>query len=401
MTPRVASRTRGIAPFYVMEIAKEAQRLADAGRSILHLSIGEPDFTAPPTVQSAARRAIESGLTQYTPALGTSALREAIAADYGRQFCLTVDPGRIVVTAGASGALLLAMAALLGRDRKVLMPDPSYPCNRHFAAVFGGDAQLMPCGPETRFQPTAEMIEESWNEGSAGVLLASPSNPTGTSVERRVLAAIVEAVRARDGFLIVDEIYLGLTYDSPPSTALALSDEVLTLGSFSKYFNMTGWRLGWLVAPLSLVPTLEKLAQNLFICPSAIAQHAALACFSTEALAVYEERRQEFRRRRDFLVPALRGLGFDIPAVPDGAFYIYADISRFGMNSWDFAMTLLREAGVCVVPGRDFGQAEIDRYVRISYANKLENLEKAVNLMGCYLKRQMTSQAGSGASDNG
>ncbi len=401
MTPRVASRARGIAPFYVMEIVKEAQRLAGAGRSILHLSIGEPDFTAPPPVQAAARRAIESGLTQYTPALGTSALREAIAADYRRQFRLNVDPGRIVVTAGASGALLLAMAALLERDRNVLMPDPSYPCNRHFAAVLEGDAQLMPCGPETRFQPTAEMIEESWNECSAGVLLASPSNPTGTSIEPGVMAAIAEAVRERAGFLIVDEIYQGLTYDGPPSTALALSEEALTLGSFSKYFSMTGWRLGWLVAPLSLVPTLEKLAQNLFICPSAIAQHAALACFSTEALAVYEERRQEFRRRRDFLVPALRGLGFDIPAVPDGAFYIYADVSRFGMDSWDFAMALLRETGVCVVPGRDFGKAEIDRYVRISYANKLENLERAVNLMGRYLNHHITSKAGSSARDDG
>jgi len=283
----------------------------------------------------------------------------------------------------------------------VLMPDPSYPCNRHFAAVLEGDAQLMPCGPETRFQPTAEMIEESWNECSAGVLLASPSNPTGTSIEPGVMAAIAEAVRERAGFLIVDEIYQGLTYDGPPSTALALSEEALTLGSFSKYFSMTGWRLGWLVAPLSLVPTLEKLAQNLFICPSAIAQHAALACFSTEALAVYEERRQEFRRRRDFLVPALRGLGFDIPAVPDGAFYIYADVSRFGMDSWDFAMALLRETGVCVVPGRDFGKAEIDRYVRISYANKLENLERAVNLMGRYLNHHITSKAGSGARDDG
>lgn len=387
MIHRVASRSGGIAPFYVMEIVKEAQRVSDAGRSVVHLSIGEPDFTAPPPVQAAARRAIDAGLTQYTPALGTSALREAIAADYGRQFRLTVDPDRIVITAGASGALLLAMAALLERDHEVLMPDPSYPCNRHFAAVFEGRAQLLPCGPETRFQPTAEMIEKAWTERCAGVLLASPSNPTGTSVEPRALAAIADTVARHAGFLLVDEIYLGLTYDGPPSTALALSTDVLTLGSFSKYFNMTGWRLGWLVAPSSLVPTLEKLAQNLFICPSAIAQHAALACFSAEALAVYEERREEFRRRRDFLVPALRELGFEIPAVPDGAFYVYADVTRFGMNSWDFALALLRETGVCVVPGRDFGQAETDRYVRISYANKRENLEKAVNLMGSYLKR--------------
>ena len=222
MTHRVASRTQGIEPFYVMEIVKEAQRLSEAGRPIVHLSIGEPDFTAPPPVQSAARRAIDAGLTQYTPALGTDALREAIAADYGRRFGLAVEPERIVVTAGASGALLLALAALLERDRSVLMPDPSYPCNRHFAAVFEGRAHLLPCGPETRFQPTAEMIEGAWRADSAGVLLASPSNPTGTSIDAAVLAAIAKGVRARSGFLIVDEIYQGLSYEHEPWTALSL-----------------------------------------------------------------------------------------------------------------------------------------------------------------------------------
>jgi len=388
VTHRVASRTQGIEPFYVMEIVKEAQRLTEAGRSIIHLSIGEPDFTAPPPVQSAARRAIESGLTQYTPALGTDALREAIAADYARRFEVPVDPERVVVTAGASGALLLALAALLERDRTLLMPDPSYPCNRHFAAVLEGRAQLLPCGPETRFQPNAGMIDAAWNAQTAGVLLASPSNPTGTSIEPLVLGAIADRVHAHSGFLIVDEIYQGLSYDVAPSTVLALSNDALALASFSKYFNMTGWRLGWLVAPPALVPTLEKLAQNLFICPSAIAQHAALACFSAEAMAIYEARREEFRRRRDFLVPALQGLGFDVPVVPDGAFYIYAGISRFAADSWGFAFEMLREAGVCIVPGRDFGTAQTAQYVRISYANKQELLEEAVIRMDTHLRRR-------------
>jgi len=386
VTQHVAARARGIEPFYVMEIVKEAQRLADAGRSIVHLSIGEPDFTAPAPVQDAALRAIRTGLTKYTPALGTDELREAIAGDYARRFGLVVDPQRVVVTAGASGALLLALAALLERDRTVLMPDPSYPCNRHFAAVLEARAQLLPCSAATRFQPTPAMIDDAWSERTAGVLLASPSNPTGTSIDAPVLAAIAERVRARAGFLIVDEIYQGLTYDHPPSTVLGLGEDVVALASFSKYFNMTGWRLGWLVAPRGLVPTLEKLAQNLFICPSAIAQHAALACFSTEALAIYEERRDEFRRRRDFLVPALRDLGFEVPVVPDGAFYIYAGVDRLAANSWDFAFDLLRETGVCVVPGRDFGAAETARYVRLSYANRRERLEEAVNRMDRYLR---------------
>lgn len=385
--PVAARRTEGIEPFYVMEIVKEAKRLADAGRSIVHLSIGEPDFTAPAPVRVAAQAAIEAGKTQYTPALGIEALRHAIAADYSRRYGLQVDAERIIVTAGASGALLLVLAALLDRDRSLLMPDPSYPCNRHFATIFEGRAQLIPCGPETRFQPTAEMIEKSWNASSSGVLLASPSNPTGTSIDQDVLEEIINAVSKRNGFVIVDEIYQGLSYDRPASTALALGEENLVLASFSKYFNMTGWRLGWLVAPRPLLPTLEKLAQNLYICPSAIAQQAALACFSPEALAIYETRREEFRQRRDYLVPALRDLGFDIPVVPDGAFYIYAGIERFAHSSWDFAFELLRQTGVCLVPGRDFGSAETARYVRISYANKQEQLEEAVKRMAVYLRR--------------
>ena len=398
MSRLAASRAEGIEPFYVMEIVKEAQRLAATGRSIIHLSIGEPDFTAPAPVQEAARRAIDEARTQYTPALGTDALREAIAADYSRRYGLAVDPERVVVTAGASGALLLVLAALLERDRTLLMPDPSYPCNRHFVTVLDGRARLLPCGPETRFQPTAGMIETAWDENTAGVLLASPSNPTGTSIEPMALSAIAEQVRTRGGFLIVDEIYQGLSYDFAPSTVLTLGEDMLALASFSKYFSMTGWRLGWLVAPRALVPTLEKLAQNLFICPSAIAQHAALACFSPDALKVYEARRAEFRRRRDFLVPALRRLGFDVPVVPDGAFYIYAGISRFARNSWDFSLELLREAGVCVVPGRDFGTAQTARYVRVSYANKQQNLEEAVNRLDRYLSSRCAGDANAAAS---
>jgi aspartate/methionine/tyrosine aminotransferase len=385
---RPALRTQAIEPFYVMEIVKEAQRLADGGRSIIHLSIGEPDFTAPPPVQAAARAAIDAGQTQYTPALGIDSLRRAIALDYAQRFGIAVDPQRIVVTAGASAGLLLAFAALLERDQTVLMPDPSYPCNRHFATVFEGRARLLPCGSETRFQPTGAMIEQAWDANTAGVLLASPSNPTGTTIEGPVLADIVRRVRARGGFVIVDEIYLGLTYDAPPSTALALGDDVLVLSSFSKYFSMTGWRLGWMVAPPALAPTLEKLAQNLFICPSALAQHAALACFSAEALTIYEARREQFRQRRDFLVPALREIGFEVPVVPDGAFYVYANIDQFADDSWDFAFELLHETGVCLVPGRDFGMAQTARHVRVSYANKLEQLEEAVRRLGEYLGRR-------------
>lgn len=384
-TPNLAARAAHIEPFYVMEIVKAADRLQAQGRSVLHLSIGEPDFTAAPPVQRAATEAIARGLTRYTPAAGIAPLREAIAAHYRARFGIAVDPARIFVTAGASAALLLAFAALLEPDAEVLMPDPCYPCNRHFATVLGGAARLIDCGPATRFQLDAEAVGAGWSGTTAGVLLASPSNPTGTSIAPRALSEIAHLARARGGFFVVDEIYQGLSYDSPPTTALALGDEVVVINSFSKYFNMTGWRLGWTVVPSHVAPTIEKLAQNLFICASAIAQHAALACFEDESMALYEERRLEFKRRRDYLVPALRELGFGVPVTPDGAFYVYADVSRLAPDSWQFSFDLLEKTGVCVVPGRDFGQAHPERYVRVSYATSLDRLQDAVRRLRNYL----------------
>ncbi|HEY4542509.1 MAG TPA: pyridoxal phosphate-dependent aminotransferase, partial [Noviherbaspirillum sp.] len=297
MTPELASRLANIAPFHVMELAKMAADLERQGRSIINMGIGEPDFSAPQPVLDAAARALADGRLQYTPALGIPPLREAISLHYRCTYGLDVPPERIVVTAGASGALLLACAALIEPGAEVLMPDPSYPCNRHFVAAFGGQARMIASGPEQRFQLSQAMVQQHWNAATRGVLLASPSNPTGTSIAADELARIVATVREKGGFALVDEIYQGLSYDGAPSTALALGDDVLVVNSFSKYFNMTGWRLGWLVVPPALVSQVEKLAQNLFICASGIAQHAALACFSDVALGVYEERKQAFRQR--------------------------------------------------------------------------------------------------------
>ena len=383
--PAPAARTAQISPFYVMEIVKAAARLQAEGRSIIHMSIGEPDFTAPEPVQAAAHAAISAGATGYTPALGLDALRERIARHYRATLGVDVDPARIAVTAGASAALLLAMAALLGRDAEVLMPDPSYPCNRHFVTAFEGRARLVPCGPEARFQFTSEVVREHWSPATAGVMLASPSNPTGTSITPDALADVLTTVRGLGGFSVVDEIYQGLSYDHAPVTALALADDAIVINSFSKYFGMTGWRLGWLVAPAALVPTLEKLAQNLFICASAVSQQAGLACFGAEAMAICESRRQQFQARRDYLVPALRRAGLTIPVVPDGAFYIYADVSRYTTDSWQFAFDLLNDAGVCVVPGRDFGLHDPQRWVRVSYATSLDNLQEAVRRIERFL----------------
>ena len=379
---KLASRVDAIAPFYVMELAKEARQLEMAGRHIIHMGIGEPDFTAPEPVVEAAAQALRRGVTQYTGALGIAPLREAIAAHYRRTYGLTIDPARIVITAGASAALLLACAALVDRDDEVLMPDPSYPCNRHFVATMEGKPVLVPSGPDVRFQLTAADIERLWGHKTRGVLLASPSNPTGTSIEPAELERIVQAVRARGGFTIVDEIYQGLSYDARPVSALSFGDDVVTVNSFSKYFNMTGWRLGWLVVPPSMIGAFEKLAQNLFICASALAQHAALACFEPETIAIYEGRRLEFKRRRDFIVPALARLGFTVPVVPDGAFYVYADCRGVphpaASDSAALTKAMLHDAGVVLVPGLDFGQHAPREYIRLSYATAYASLEEAV-----------------------
>ncbi|MEX3962642.1 pyridoxal phosphate-dependent aminotransferase [Paraburkholderia sp. EG286B] len=388
---RLAARVDEIQPFYVMELAKEAAKLERAGRDIIHMGIGEPDFTAPEPVVEAAAAALRRGVTQYTSALGIHALREAIAAHYQHAYGLTVDPARIVVTAGASAALLLACTALVDRDDEVLMPDPCYPCNRHFVAAAEGKPVLVPSGPEARFQLTAADVERLWSPRTRGVLLASPSNPTGTSIEPDELKRIVQSVRARGGFTIVDEIYQGLSYDTPPVSALSFGDDVVTVNSFSKYFNMTGWRLGWLVVPPSLVGAFEKLAQNLFICASALAQHAALACFEPDTLKLYEGRRLEFKRRRDFIAPALESLGFTVPVMPDGAFYVYADCSNVAHpaagDSDALTRAMLHDAGTVMVPGMDFGVAAPHRYVRLSYATAYERLEEAVERLHTFFGR--------------
>ncbi len=355
-----------------------ATELERQGRSIIHMGIGEPDFTAAPPVVEAAARAMANGKLQYTSALGIPSLREAIADHYRRVYGLTIAPSRIVVTAGASAALLLACAALVEPGTEVLMPDPSYPCNRHFVAAFEGIAKLVPSGPLDRFQLSDTTVREQWTSVTRGVLLASPSNPTGTSIPHDELARIVDSVRERKGFTIVDEIYQGLTYDGAPFSALSLGEDVIVINSFSKYFNMTGWRLGWLVVPEAMVPQVEKLAQNLFICASSIAQHAGVACFLPEAISIYEERKAEFKRRRDYIVPALSEIGFKVPVTPDGAFYVYADCSALADDADRLTIDMLNQAGVVLVPGLDFGPYTARHYIRLSYATSLENLQEAI-----------------------
>jgi aspartate/methionine/tyrosine aminotransferase len=385
---KISRRAQRIEPFYVMEVAKAAaalaQELAHTDAPMIFLNIGEPDFTAPPRVQEAATQCVRDGLTNYTQASGMLALRERISDWYLQRFNTVVPASRIVVTAGASAALQLACLALIEPGDEILMPDPSYPCNRQFVSAVDGVPVLIPTTAEEHFQLSADKVQAAWGEKTRGVLLASPSNPTGSSIHPDELRRIHEVVKARGGITLVDEIYLGLSFDAQyGQTALALDDHIISINSFSKYFNMTGWRLGWMVVPESLVPVMERLAQNLFICPSTIAQHAALACFEAESIAEYERRRAEFKARRDYFIPELNALGLTVPVLPDGAFYAWADCTaacqKLGVkDSWDLAFELLHQAHIAVTPGRDFGSADTAHFIRFSTASSMAQLKAAI-----------------------
>jgi aspartate/methionine/tyrosine aminotransferase len=385
-----AARVAGIEPFHVMEVQTAARALEAAGRTVVHMEIGEPDFPTPEPVLAAAQAALAGGGIYYTSALGLPELREAIARHYAERFGAAIATERVIVTAGSSAGLLLVMALLVDRDQQILLSDPGYPCNRHFVRVLEGEPVGVPVGPLTNYQLSADLIEAAWSARTRGVLIASPSNPTGTQVPPDELRRIAATCARLDGRLIVDEIYLGLTYDGPPQTALTVTgehaDDIFVVSSFSKYFNMTGWRLGWVIAPERHLRDLEKLAQNLYICPPTVSQRAALACFRPDTLALLEERRRAFGERRDFLVPALRELGFGIPVLPSGGFFVYADCSRFSADSQEFCRDLLRATGVAITPGLDFGRHRAEAHVRFAYTIAMAKLEDGVQRLRRYLQ---------------
>jgi aspartate/methionine/tyrosine aminotransferase len=374
MPTPTARRADEIEPFEVMDVLSRAHALEAAGRHVVHMEIGEPDFTAPAPVVEAGVRALRDGLTAYTATLGLPALREAIAGHYQTRFSKKVSPERIAVTAGASGGLLTAAALYVDAGDEVLVPDPGYPGYRHFVRAFEGIAKTLPVSAATNFQPTLEMVRAAWGAKTKGLLLGSPSNPTGTLIPESELAKISVFVAERGGVLLVDEIYQGLVYGTEPVTAAGLPGEVVLINSFSKYFCMTGWRLGWVVLPERAVRSFEKLAQHLFISAPSAAQHAALAAFSKESLEILEKRRHEFAMRRDFLLPALGRAGLTVPAEPHGAFYIYAECGR---DARAFTRELLDREAVAATPGVDFGSNRTERFVRFAYTRSLEDLEEA------------------------
>lgn len=374
---RSARRMADIQPFHVMEILKRAHELAASGRDIIHLEVGEPDFASPQPIVEAAQRFLTGGHVHYTPALGLTALREAIARFYHDRFGADVSPERIIVTPGASGALMLALAALTDPGDEWLLPDPGYPSNRHLVRSFEGCPRALPVDASTRFQPTPAQVETAWTAQTRGLMVASPANPTGTLLTLNEIVALQETVSRRNGVLIVDEIYQGLNYGVDACTTLSRLDDVFVVNSFSKYFGMTGWRLGWLVAPEAYVRDIEKLAQHFFISPSTPAQHAALAAFEPSTISILEERRHEFAERRNALLPALRQLGFKFATEPQGAFYLYADISGIAEDSQSLARRLIEEAGVATTPGIDFGDNAPEHHLRIAYTTGTARLREA------------------------
>lgn len=376
----------GIDAFHVMDVLARARALEQQGGSIVHMEIGEPDFTTPGPIVEAGVRALRSGETHYTAALGLTELRAAIARHYREGCGVDIDPRRIVVAPGASGALQLVLGVLLNPGDQVLMADPGYPCNRHFVRLFEGQAVGIPVGAATRYQLDARLVEEHWQPRTVALMLASPANPTGTLIPGDELARISAVARERGAAVIADEIYHGLVYDAPAESILRYDDNAFVVNSFSKYFNMTGWRVGWLVAPERFISAIERLAQNIFLAASTPAQFAALAAFEPQTAEILELRRLAFKERRDFLLPALRALGFEIPVTPQGAFYLYAGCERFTSDSHAFAIDLLEHAGVAITPGRDFGDYRAATHVRFAYTTALDDLRVGVQRIKEYLR---------------
>jgi aspartate/methionine/tyrosine aminotransferase len=385
---KIASRMERIAPFYVMDLMAKARQLEAQGQSIIHMEIGEPDYNTPEPVVAAAQTALAKGNIHYTPAMGLPELRQEIANYYQRKYGVEINPERVIVTPGSSGALQLLMGGLINPGDSVLMADPGYPCNRHFVSMVDGEPIGVPVGSETDYQLTADLVEQAWRDDTKAVLIASPSNPTGTLLADTEMQRLYHKVSSLGGVLIVDEIYLGLSYESDAGSALRFSKDLCVISSFSKYFCMTGWRLGWLVAPEELIDPLDRLAQNMFLSAPTLSQLAALSAFSPEVMTILEKRREAFQTRRDFLLPALRDMGFTLPVTPQGAFYLYAGCRGIANDSQQLAKQLLDEVGVAVTPGLDFGFNKPESHLRFAYTTGMEQLQEGAERISQFLARR-------------
>lgn len=387
MDKRLAKRTLNISSFHVMDLLRRAKQLEAQGKDVIHMEIGEPDFAAPQTIVDAGVKQLLTGEIKYTAAAGLPALREKIAAFYAQRYGVSVPTRRIFVTPGASGAFLLAFGASLNPDEELLMTDPCYPCNSNFVSLFDAKTKTIAVNADTNYQLTAEHIQQYWTASTKGVLIASPSNPTGTLITAEDLQQTIQTVHDLGGCFYSDEIYHGLVYNRQAHSALEFSDDVFVINSFSKYFAMTGWRIGWLIVPEGFIEATEKLAQNLFIATSTDAQYAALAAFDSETLSELERRRAEFSLRRDFLYENLLRLGFEIPVKPEGAFYIYAHCGNITDDSYQFALDLLEAEGVAVTPGKDFGTHDAHHALRFAYTTSIERMAEAMQRLERFINQ--------------
>ena len=387
MRKRLAKRNSEISSFYVMELLRLAKQLEAQGKEVIHMEIGEPDFPTPPTIVAAGIKHIQTGEVKYTPAAGLPELRYRIASFYRGRYGVTIDHQRIFVTPGASGAFLLALGVSLNPNEELLMADPCYPCNSNFATLLGGKTKSIAVDAGTRYQLTAEHIYQHWTHATKGVLIASPSNPTGTLIRPEELNQAIQTVNSLGGCFYSDEIYHGLVYDTNATTALAFSDDVFIINSFSKYFGMTGWRVGWLIVPDEFIQATEKLAQNIYIATSTQSQYAALAAFDENTLVELENRRTEFAARRNFLYDNLLRLGFEIPVKPEGAFYIYANCKKFTDDSYQFALDFLEAEAVAITPGKDFGSFEAHHMLRFAYTTSIAKMATAMQRLGRFINK--------------
>ena len=369
-----------------MDILAQAKALTQQGRTIYHMEVGEPDFATAECIINAGIDALKQLKTHYTPALGLPELRHAVADYYDRKFSLKINPERIIITPGASGAIQLAMACLLDAGENVLLPDPGYPCNKNIAQVLAVEPIAVPVSAESAYQLDEASIAKYWNDKTRAVMVATPSNPTGTLLPESQLKEICHIVQQNKGTLIVDEIYQGLVYDVDDYTALAISDECFVINSFSKYFGMTGWRIGWMVVPEFYADAIDRIAQNIFLAPATMSQYAALTALKAETQIELDARRDEFKRRRDFLLPALEQLGFKIAAQPQGAFYIYANCEKFTDDSYSWVNQLLIKQGVALTPGLDFGNYQANIHCRFAYTQSLDVLERAVDKIDAFIR---------------
>lgn len=389
----ISNVAQAIQPFRVMKILGEAKRLESQGKAIIHMEIGEPDFPSLECIHQAAFEASQQGLTHYTPTLGLPELRQKLSAFYQSFYQAKVDAEQVMLTPGSSSALQLVLTALLNPGDKVLMTDPTYPCNRQFVSLLNGKLISVPTTEESNYQLSFELLKRHWQDDITVVMVASPANPTGTVIEQDELMKMAHFLADRNAFLIVDEIYQGLVYNRPAESILAnpnRPENIIVINSFSKFFGMTGWRLGWCVAPKILMPILDRLGQNLFLAAPTPSQYAALRVLEPDALQQLEQRRQIFAKRRDVLFNAMQQAGFKLKVLPQGAFYLYWDISAWSNDSEAFCKALLQNTGVAITPGTDFGDMQGAHHVRLAYTTNSENLIKAVEKIANFIQQLPT-----------